>query len=278
MTHELETLSDDERLAREAIRDLPVPVATPAYRAALKRAFVSGHLTAPPRAASRPGWFAWPRGWPGWAALAGSAALLLIVIQGANRGPRWQVTSIAGQGVAIVDGLPVPMNHLDEMRKRVGAGARLRVPPGCQVELMSPGHMIVEVMGGTDATVPGVPGRWFWRTVEGEVNAGELRITTGSAFHGARLAIATPSAQIEVTGTTLAVICEPEGTCVCVFDGVVRVGPKAGAMESVEHGKRRYVFNDGRDPESASIRDAELEPLGELKDRRGEMMEGREAK
>jgi ferric-dicitrate binding protein FerR (iron transport regulator) len=84
-----------------------------------------------------------------------------------------------------------------------------------------------------------------------------MRVTTGASFKGARLSLVTPEAAIEVTGTTLAVICEPTGTCVCVHEGVVRVGPRGGDMLAVPAGRRRYIFNDGRAPELAEIRPVE---------------------
>src|SRR5205085_433042 len=106
------------------------------------------------------------------------------------------------------------------------SGARVRVPSGAAIEIAAAGDMVVQITSGTDATVPGVPGRWFGRRVEGELESGELRITTGPRFAGATLALTTPEANVVVTGTTLAVIREPAGTCVCVFDGRVRVGEK----------------------------------------------------
>src|SRR4029077_6921354 len=102
--------------------------------------------------------------------------------------------------------------------------------------------------------------------------SGEIRITTGPRFAGARLAVSSPRAGAEVKGTTLAVIREPGGTCVCVYDGVVRVGEKRGPMVEVGHGHRRYVFNDGRDPEIAEIREAEVSKLGEFRDQRSEWL------
>jgi len=79
---------------------------------------------------------------------------------------------------------------------------------------------------------------------------------------------------VEVTGTTLAVICEPAGTCVCVFEGVVHVGAKGAAAEAVPGGRRRYVFSDGRPPEVADIRPAEIGKLGSFRAGRRDWLEG----
>jgi hypothetical protein len=45
-------------------------------------------------------------------------------------------------------------------------------------------------------------------------------------------------------------------------------------MERVHAGRRRFVFNDGRSPESAEIRPNEIGALGEFRDSRGAWMEG----
>src|SRR5207249_6837996 len=132
-----------------------------------------------------------------------------------------------------------------------------------QLEIMGPGQLVIQMTPGSDVTIPKTPGRWFGRRVSTEVRAGELRITTGHGFDGARLSITTPAARVEVTGTTLAVICDPEGTCVCVLEGKVGVGGRDGPMETVKQGRRRFMFNDGR-AEAAEIRPTELVQLGEL--------------
>ena len=67
---------------------------------------------------------------------------------------------------------------------------------------------------------------------------------------------------------------EPAGTCVCVYDGVVKVGPMGGSMEPVSSGRRRFVFNDGRAPESAEIRPMEITKLGMFRDSRRGFLEG----
>ena len=78
---------------------------------------------------------------------------------------------------------------------------------------------------------------------------------------------------MQVTGTTLAVICEDQGTCVCVFEGTVRVGARGAAPEAVTNGRRRFVFHDGRPPESAEIRVVERAELGRFRERRGSWLE-----
>lgn len=260
-----------ETRAREAVRGLAAPRADAAYRARLKRDFVSGRIgerraLVLPVGHRRPFWRL---------ALAPVAvALLAVVVLAANRGPAWTVLSTAGDGIAIVDDTPVPLGHAEDLERRLRPGARVVAPPGGEVELASAGGMVVQVTGGTEFTVPASPGRWFARRVTGSVRHGEVRVTTGPSFRGARLHLDTPEASVEVTGTTLAVICEPAGTCVCVFEGLVHVGAKGAAGEPVPGGRRRYIFNDGRQPEMADIRPAEIGKLGSFRDGRREWLEG----
>jgi len=88
-------------------------------------------------------------------------------------------------------------------------------------------------------------------------------------------ALERADAMILVKGTTLAVIMEPTGTCVCVLEGEVMVGARgesAGpegsggdAMMPVTSGQRGYVFRDGRTPERADIRPTELVALAKFR-------------
>ena len=141
---------------------------------------------------------------------------------------------------------------------------------------MAHGTIAVQVTGGSRATLPEAPGRWFGRNVTGRLERGELRITTGSRFAGAHLAIHTPETAVMVTGTTLAVIREDAGTCVCVLEGHVHVGPPAGVMEDVAPGRRRFVFNDGRAPEMAEMRPVEHAPLTAFRAQMASVMGSRE--
>ena len=185
----------------------------------------------------------------------------------ANRAPQWKLESVHGDGIVIVDGAPVPTAHAEDLARRMRSGAFVQLPAGVELELVSRGTLAVQITGGTHASVPSLPGRWFARHAAAEVREGEIRVTTGSAFHGARLAIDTPEARVAVVGTTFAVICEPAGTCVCVMEGRLMVGARGGAMSPVMAGHRRYVFADGRPEESAEMRATEHEPLGDLRAR-----------
>ena len=258
--------------AREALRALAPPRPDPVFRERLKRDFLTGRI-GERRALALP---VPRRRRLAWRLALTPAALALLAVAAwmANRGPGWSVMATQGEGTATVDGVPVPLARREELVRRLRPGARLTVPAGAEVELASLSGLVVQVTAGTEFTLPATPGRWLQRRVTGAVRHGEVRVTTGHAFAGALLRLDTPEAAVEVTGTTLAVICEPAGTCVCVYDGVVRVGPGGTGMVSVPIGRRRFVFNDGRPPESAEIRPMEKTKLGMFRDNHREWLEG----
>jgi ferric-dicitrate binding protein FerR (iron transport regulator) len=258
--------------ARQALRSLAPPRAERAFRERLKRDFVTGRI-GERRALEVPVTWHRPLAWR--LALAPAAlALLAIAAWVGDRGPGWSVMASRGEGMAVVDGASVPLARREALGRRLRPGARLTVPAGAEVELASISGLVVQVTAGTEFTLPATPGRWLHRRVRGAVRHGEVRITTGHAFAGALLRLDTPEAAVEVTGTTLAVICEPAGTCVCVYDGVVRVGPHGTGMDRVANGRRRFVFNDGRPPESAEIRPTENVGLATFRDSRRAWLEG----
>jgi len=276
MMHSGQVLTPDQERAREALGALATSPADPVFRARTRDAFVTGALGAPGRAGARLHGVSGRRAVAGsawrWAAFPAAAAALFLIVGLINRGPGWRISASRGAGIAVIDGRPVPMNHTEDLARWIRPGARIRVPEASELELVSPRQIAMELTPGTDATVPQTPGRWYGRRVSAEVLAGEVRLMTGPRFDGARLSITTPAARVEVTGTTLAVICDPEGTCVCVLEGKVGVGGRDGPMETVKQGRRRFMFNDGR-AEAAEIRPTELVQLGELRERKRALLE-----
>jgi len=253
-----ERLSEEARLAREELAALRTSApADPEFRARMRREFAAGaiaegvaagaptsatadgssRMVALPRRRSAPA-----RMWA-WAGAIAAAVLVAIALK-LNRGPGWRVVSVSGSGMATVNGAQLPMNAPARFAELLVPGATVRVPAGGTLEISCGRMLAIQMAAGTEAVVPRVPGRWFGRTVQGRIAAGEWRITTGAEFPGARFEITTPSARVEVTGTTLAVICQPEGTCVCVYEGHVRVGRGPSDMLTVVSGRRRYVYAD----------------------------------
>ena len=239
-------LTPDQERARDALRDLPSPAGDPAFRTRLKRDFMSGWAGTRPGGVLAPARTSWV--WLRWAVVPAAAAALVVAGVVLNQPPRWRVAEVAGGGVAQVDGEPVPLAPASALERRLKPGARVRLPVGASVTLASAGRMLIELTPGTEMTLPAAPGRWFGRSAHAKLAGGEAHVTTGRAFHGARLAIETAEARIEVTGTTFAVLCLPAGTCVCVYEGTVRVGGRHGEMVPVAAGRRREMFNDGSPP------------------------------
>jgi hypothetical protein len=202
-----------------------------------------------------------------WVAAAAAVLVVTIGVAAMNQAPAWKVTDVEGDGIAVVNQVPVPLGHVSELSASLRPGARLRVPEGTKVEFATRGGIMIQALGGTDMILPAPPARWFGRNVEARLLAGELRIHTSEPFAGARLHVETHEADVHITGTTLAVICEPMGTCVCVMEGEVQVGDRKGPMAQVDAGRRRFVYRDGRDPVMDDMLDREREELRTLLDR-----------
>jgi ferric-dicitrate binding protein FerR (iron transport regulator) len=252
-------MSGAEARAREAVRELHVPRAGAAFRTLLRDSFVTGAFPAPARPIVPLPWY---RRIGVWVAVPAAAAAALAVALVLNRGPAWEMAPMPGEGVVVVDGRPIPLNHADDLARALRPGAKVVVPEDSEMRLASAGTMVLVATGGTAFEVPSTPGRWFGREMRAGIDHGTVRILTHAGFGGARLMVHTPEAEVAVTGTTLAIICEPAGTCVCVLEGEVRMGARGGEMEPVEGGMRKLMFSDGRAPEVAEMRPMEREKLG----------------
>jgi ferric-dicitrate binding protein FerR (iron transport regulator) len=259
--HEQERLTDEMKGAKEILQTSTAPRADAAFRARLKGEFVSGRITGGTVPIPRP----WYRRAAAPAAVA-AAAVIAVVAGFLNRGPDWIVTSASGDGIVQIDGEQVAIADLNALRARVRPGVEIQVPGSGEIAILSAGALAIQLTAGTELTVPPPPPRWFGRVVELYARAGELRITTGPRFSGARLLVRTPDAEVDVTGTTLAVILNPLGTCVCVFEGTVKLGTLGGELTPVPAGTRRQMFRDGNPPVMEPIRDMERMKLGMFRD------------
>lgn len=260
-TRDDDKLGVDEQRARDLVRALGVPRADADFRGRLKAQFMAGAIpervvdAARTEAPPPPGIIAFPRPFfarPAfWSSLAAAAAALAIVVGIGNRGPDWQVTMAKGDGEVIVGAQHISLHDPKAIGAALARGGRLQLAAGNTLELVAPGEVAVRMTRVTDMTLPAAPNRWFSRDVQVAVRHGDTFYSTGSAFHGARLRVTTAQAQVLVTGTSLAVLSNEDGTCVCVMEGRVAVreahakpGP-ASAMHMIPAG-RRYVFpSDG---------------------------------
>lgn len=255
---------DDERIgpaeqrARDAVQALTAPAPDAAFRARLRESFASGAFPAPARRIVPLPWY---RRAGGWFAVPAAAAAVIALVFVLNRGPDWSLAPMPGEGIVVVDGRPIPLQHGEDLARALRPGARVVVPDGSEMRLTSGAGLVVLATEGTEFVLPGAPGRWFGRTASARIERGTLRIATLGRFHGATLRVTTPEAEVMVTGSTLAIICEPAGTCVCVLDGHVLMAKPGGTMAPIEGGTRRLIFSDGRD-EHGDMRPAEKEKLG----------------
>ena len=246
---EEEPLTSRATEARDALRSAKQPAAEPAFRAQLKREFVTGMIEErelrptgigrgdrPPR----------PRfGSPGfWAGLATAAAVAVVGLGVLNRGPAWELASVAGGGTAQIDGIPVSLEDQEQLRRRLRPGVRIMLPADGEIGLRGGKELVLLLAPGTEMTLPPPLPRWFGRSSRMEMRAGETRISTGARFRGARFGIRTPFAGVEITGTTVAVIQDSTFTCVCVLDGVASMAEAGGRMTQVPAGMRRFQYRD----------------------------------
>lgn len=252
----------DEERARRALADLPEPRADAAFRARLKEDFVSGAIevrgTREARERARRPVVRFPsagrRGPAGiWAAVAVAAAASFVLLAGTlNQGHRWWVAGARGDGVVLVNGQPITIADRTALDRAIVPGAEIEIPAGAEIDLCSDGILGMQLTDGADLTVPPTPHRWFDRRSELHIRKGEVRFTTGSQFPGSHLQIHTPDAAVEIVGTTFAVIAQTNGTCVCVLEGVAKVGrlvnEKGADMEPIPGGHLRFVYRDARTP------------------------------
>lgn len=215
------------------------------------------------------------RPWPRLAAAVAAGMLVVFLVNMANRGPVWTVLEASGTGEILFDGDPIPVAHKEILAERLRPGVEVEVPEGATMEILSAKTLLVELTPGTKLTIPEPPPRFFGRNAELWTRGGLLRLTTGPAFAGARFDIHTPDAMTRIAGTTIAVIMEPMGTCVCVLEGKAMVGRQSGgAMMAVGPGRRAFVFRDGSPLETNSIRETEIVSLARFRSTRLHMLEG----
>jgi len=189
---------------------------------------------------------------PVWAqAMTLAAAVALIVfVQNANRGAGPEQFQARGNGTIEIDGKTFALSELDAFRSLLEPGTAIHVEGDMSalLDFVYPGFMAVQVTPGVEMTIPEPAGRWFDRTASFGVDHGEVRVVTGPDFAGADLSILAPGTEIEVTGTTFAVICSPCSTCVCVLEGTAQMKDEDGKVQPVRPGRRQTFFNDNDDP------------------------------
>jgi ferric-dicitrate binding protein FerR (iron transport regulator) len=232
---------------QRAIRGLGEPRMDPGARARIKRAFLDGNTEAtvaahpgvPERRRVRP--WRWK-----WALAAAAAIACVVLVRDVLLPVGWTVQHRTGSGTIAVDGRHIPLDDSAALERAVRDGGRVVVPPGASIVIAAGDVVSIELMGETDAKLPSPPHRFFATALDTEVRAGEMRVASGADLRGRGLSVRTPDGRVEITGTIFAVMCDDVATCVCVLEGVVRVGRDATAMEDVVAGMRKVMFRDAR--------------------------------
>lgn len=229
----------DEKTVSDWMHELPRAEADPAFRDRLASAFASGEIDV---AASGPERSAGPQRaqlpWWRWIVPAVAAVSGLFIVMSLNRGPLLEVAEISGANQIVVAGRAVSSGTID-------AGTTIEVPTDVTLDLIASDVALWEVTPGTRMTIPRLPGRWFGRESACSLFVGEMRLKTGAQFAGGTLRVYTPDGMVEVTGTLLSIQCDEGGTCVCVLEGVARVGVDESDLETVEPGLRKIMLRDG---------------------------------
>lgn len=248
-----ECLTPAEEVALQALRQQTVPPASEALRARAREAFVQGTLRA--AGAPRRNVVPLPR-----LALAAAAVLLLaLFLYGSRPEAVWELARVHDpdgvlSGVVAREGTVLPPGVVTtpdngEFDLALGDGFLLRMTPG------------------TSLVLPAPPRRWFAAGMEIQVQRGEVFGTTRGRKLPASLVLRTPQANVQLTGTTFAVLLTDEGTCVCLLEGRVEVQAHDAATPTVvPEGFRCVVYADGRPQEILPIAEMERGKLQMLRD------------
>lgn len=250
---------NDERRIQELIRSLPGPEGEPAIRERLRAEFMAGMpgaenpaVDAAARAARSAG-SGGRDGVPdgrrrvipfrvGLVGLAVAASLLALFFLW-PRGPQWTVTGVTGEGFVTVAGATYRAEEaMEKMPSRLPPGTLVSAEGGVMVDLMTPDFLAIQLAPGSEMETPGGVEQNDPSKLVGRVTRGEVRFVTGEKFRGSRLELETAAAQVIVTGTTFAVITDPDTTCVCVLEGTVTMVGPGGKAAAVEGGTRRTLY------------------------------------
>jgi ferric-dicitrate binding protein FerR (iron transport regulator) len=228
---------------------LPRVEADQEVRERLRSAFVSGEIADTgadaamplPRAArSR----VRPRAWRWFVPAAVAAVAAWFLATNVDRGLSLDVVEVAGTGFVNVDGIDVDVADRAALSPAIREGADITLPDGATLDFTVDGSALYEVVGGTHMTVPREWGVWHRDAAACSLFAGEVRIKTNDRFAGNELRVFTPEGMVVVTGTLLSVQRDTTGTCVCVLEGMARVGVDEDDLEDVTPGFRKVMQAD----------------------------------
>ena len=232
----------DQRI-REAIRSTGDVRADAAFRERLKREFGSGAISEPavqPEESEAHGLPRWA-----WLLVPAAVVILIVAVLLPKPEPTW---SVYGHGQVEIDGQTLSMDAPEVIARALNSGGHVVVADGSALHLRLDDRLILALTEGTDATVPGPPGRGSVGPLIAEVRDGELRLKTGPGFPGSRLHILTAEGRTEITGTIVSVYKGGSYTCVCVLEGTALIGVDETSLDEIPEGMLKIMFDDGSPP------------------------------
>ena len=236
----------EEQRALSALRRLPRAEASAEARARTRAAFLA---VAPPVAQARRR--------NRWIGLLAAAVLgvLAVVMMGRQPTAEWVVLDVVDPAQIATPGGPPAVGDV------VTAGP-IATAAGAELELQLGDQLRLRLRPESELDLPSAPGRWFDRTRRLDLHAGEVYGTTGGQSLTFDLSFATGELQAGLTGTTFAVFRTDEASCVCLWEGGIRVHPLAGGPTvDLVPGQRVWIYKDGRPPEILPLSDMETMKL-----------------
>ncbi len=264
-------LSPAQLRVQALLRSTEAPAAREDFRIRLRQRFSSGDFevgedlrssgAARPSPAPRSRWKL-RYGVP----LAAAAAVVLMFSLW-NPGTTWEVMSVAANTAHVnLDGEEFSCDDLSLIQAALHPGCKIEVPEGGQIEILDQGKLVLQLNGSVAVTLPSLPFRWFGSTLESVFTGrGTLRVATAEQFAGTRYRLRSAGVDLEVTGTTFAVIQTEDETCICVLDGEVVATLPDGSKRSVSGGRRLTIRRASGQIEEGEMHPEERSQLRELR-------------
>jgi len=183
-----------------------------------------------------------PRPWTRFAVLALAAAAILAVTFLLPSPERWAIRLSAPASLAGTEYTPRQAQELAvELEgsgtfESQGEDVHFSLGNALELELLADSELTFPMLPELDGVTP----VWF------QLDRGEVFLRTADSYPGNPIFISTSAAEVEVRGTTLGVLVDERGTCVCVAEG--RVGVTSDRLldgaQDVEAGMSLVLFEE----------------------------------
>lgn len=177
--------------------------------------------------------------------LAAAAALLLVTLHGPEP-DRWRVRP---DGPLVLDGAEFELGEEDRLAAALEHSGRLE-SRATRARLVLGGVLEFELLPGTTLEVPPLPELDGLAPLDFELARGEVFLRTRAGYPGNPVRVRTDLAEIQLSGTTVGVLADEEGTCVCVAEGAVRVTSARGVEELPARNSLRLFRDPAQAPRS----------------------------